>query len=124
MDGGALYGVSAEQIADLTRVNVRTARRWKADPAHIPAPAAKLLSILLGGELGEIDRAWRGWRLVRGRLVSDRDGMDFGPAEVRAAPFLERALRAAQDRNRFALQADWVAERYEAPGRLKRGGGT
>lgn len=122
MDAGALDGVPAERLAELTGVDERTARRWKAT-GRIPEPARRLLAILVTGSLGLIDPAWNGWTLSRGMLIEERERMSFAPADVRAAPFIERALRAAHDRNRFSTQADWIEGRYEEPGRLSRAGG-
>jgi hypothetical protein len=105
-----IIGYGAEQLAALTGVHVSTARRWKRGEP-VPAAAARLLAILLTGDLGLISRAWRGWALRAGTLAGP-DGMTATPPEVLAIPFVRAQVQAYQARARFAVQADWVDGRY------------
>lgn len=106
----AYDGTSAETLAELTGVHVTTARRWKRGEP-VPCAAARLLAILLTGDLGLISRAWRGWRIGQAELVGP-DGITATPGEVLAIPFVRAQVSAYQARQRFAVQADWVDGRY------------
>lgn len=81
----AVKGVSPEVIADLCRVHVSTARRWKryGDP---PYTALQLIKLLVEGELGVVDLKWANWQLREGKLASDDRVAEFTPGEVRAIP--------------------------------------
>lgn len=56
-----LYGVSAERIASVLPVHLKTARRWKA--AGQMSALGELAWQLATGELGRIHRDWAGWYL-------------------------------------------------------------
>lgn len=66
-------------------ISVSTLRRWRRQ-GRMPGVVAKLLPAL-DGELGVIDRAFSGWRLQEGVLVSP-EGWRFRPGEIRSIPFL------------------------------------
>lgn len=111
-------GHSAERLAALTGAHITSARRWKRHGA--PAPIAKLLRILLDGELGEVSDDWRGWHLVRGRLYG-HDELNFAPSEVLALPYQLARIGALQQRvaeltevRRYEVQADWIEGRFVA----------
>lgn len=55
-------------------VSRRTWRRWMDGKARIPAAVVLLAQILVGGDLGAINPAWTGWRIVNGKLwdISDQ----------------------------------------------------
>lgn len=105
-------GYSAAQLAELTGEHVTSARRWKRQGA--PPAIAKLLAILLDGDLGTIDPDWKGWHLVRGRLHG-HDGLNFAPAEVLALPFHRAHIKALEVRNKFSVQADFIDQRWIDP---------
>lgn len=115
MEPGELWhwGRSAEELAALAGVHLTTARRWKAG-ARPKAWLLKLLAIALEGELGEISRAWRGWRIHRGELVSP-EGWRFTPGNVRSIPFLEMRIASLEADRRFPRQADWIEGRFDVP---------
>lgn len=108
-----LNEINAQELADLTGVHLSTARRWKRT-GKCPRSIARLVRVCHLGELGHIHAAWRGWRLVRGELVSPEDWA-FTPGAVRSQRLLERQVRDLQRERRFIAQADWVAERYAVP---------
>ena len=114
MDRELLHGVPAEELARLTGVHVTTARRWKRG-APLEPPVARLLSLLLTGDLGAISPAWRGWRLVDGKLYGPDLVDGFTPGDVLSIPYLRSQVAAYQSRLRFAVQADWVACSYTEP---------
>ena len=54
--------------------------------------------------------------MVRGKELVSPEGWCFTPGDVRSVPFLTAQVRAYQARERTHVQADWVDERYVAPG--------
>jgi hypothetical protein len=54
-----LYGIPAETIALACKVSVRTAKRWKQGKTQMPETAR----MILAGDLGCFDPAWRGWAI-------------------------------------------------------------
>jgi len=66
------------------------------------------------GELDDLHKAWRGWRLVRGTLYSP-EGWAFTPGAVLTLPLLETQVREMQRERYFFAQADWVDQRYVRP---------
>ena len=89
-------GLTLQQAAAICGVSVRTIRRWEKAGA-CPVWFSALLTAYagdLGGLRGGED--WRGWRLVRGRLVSP-EGDIFTPGQLRSIRWLygeAQALRA------------------------------
>lgn len=102
------YGYSAELLAEMTGAHVTSARRWKREGA--PAPIAKLLRILIERDLGEIDAAWKGWNLYRGRLFG-HDGLNFSPGEVMVTAYHRLQLAEA---DRLATERRLAEERARA----------
>ena len=95
--------ISADELAQLCGVSVRTARRWRA--GRLPAYAVRLVA-LVSGELVQIDRAWKGWRLTPEGLRSP-DGVLFTPGDIAAGPFQKQLIdeleRQAQPFSQRAL---------------------
>lgn len=109
MSQGVLAPIHDEHLVELTGVHPVTVRRWKK-LARIPRWLQRLVRVCLHGELAEIDPAWRGWRLVRGELVSP-EGRAFTPGAVRASVLWRaRALElgALDRRRRVQIEADPV----------------
>lgn len=90
-----LYGIPAETIAQLCKVNVRTARRWKNGERRMPETAR----MLLAGDLGAFDPAWRGWTFRDGKLVSP-EGYEASPGDVRSIPLMRAQIGAYQAKER------------------------
>jgi hypothetical protein len=113
MGNGALYGYSAERLAELTGAHLATARRWKRQ-AHARPWLARLVRLCIEGHLGEISPEWDGWSLKHGKLYSP-EGWEFTPGAVRAIPLMQAQIRTYQRERLWITQADWVNQRYEAP---------
>jgi len=105
-----LYGVGAEQLAEVAGVHISTARRWKRTGKY-PRKINTLLALLIDGDLGPISRAWRGWRVCGDRLISP-EGVAVTFGNIRAIPVMQAQIAGYHARERTHLQADWVAERY------------
>ena len=89
-----LYGISAELIARLIGCHIDTARRWKR-LGKMPVAVGRYLAVRLDGELGFVDTAWRGFRLVRGELRTP-EGDTIRPGDVRAIPYRRQQLAELQ----------------------------
>jgi hypothetical protein len=109
----SLSGVSTARLAALGCVHVSTARRWKRT-GKCPRAIAQLVRVCERGELGEIDRAWAGWRIVHGNLYSP-EGWEFTPGAVRTIPLLQAQVREHRRARGFIGQADWLSGRFEIP---------
>lgn len=108
MSQGPLAPIHDERLVELTGAHVSTVRRWKRRAARIPLWLQRLVRICVQGELADIDRAWRGWRIVRGHLVSP-EGSSYTPGAVRAGHLWKcRALElgARERQARIAHDAD------------------
>lgn len=98
-----LLRLPAEEIADAAGVDISTARRWKR-ANRLPEPVARLLAITKLGRLDAI--GWRGWRMVRGELVSP-EGWTYQPGEVLALTLLRQRVSVLQAEHRkFYSMAD------------------
>ena len=97
----ACYGINAEEVARRCKVDVRTARRWKRGDSRIPETAAMILS----GDLGQIDPAWRGWVLRDGKLISP-EGWEADPGDVLSLPLLRAQLATYQAEKRQIMAMD------------------
>jgi hypothetical protein len=115
----ALWGrISADGLAQLTGAHITTARRWKRLPI-LPIWLARFVRVLVDGELAEIHRDWRGWRVVAGELIAP-EGWTFTPGEIRALPFMRQQLAQYQALQRIPAQADLVDGNWQRlPGALQ-----
>ena len=89
------YGIQAEEIARICKVNVKTARRWKAGESRIPETAKMILS----ADLSCFDPAFRGWRLREGHLISP-EGWQVTAGDVLSIPLLRAQVSAYQAEQR------------------------
>ena len=90
-----LYGIPAETIALLCKVNVRTARRWKSGERRMP----KTARMILAGDLGAFDSAWRGWAFRDGKLISP-EGWEASPGDVMSISLMRAQISAYQAKER------------------------
>ena len=89
-----LYGLSVSHIAKVCKVDLTTARRWKRGAKCPPQTALMVLS----GDLGWLDPAWEGWRLVGGRIVSP-EGWAATPGDVMMVQLAQMTLATYRDEN-------------------------
>jgi hypothetical protein len=75
-------------------VSAQSLKRWKRT-RRVPRWAFILIA-LLAGELDQIDRAFTGWLLRNGELISP-EGWRFTPGEIRSIPFLYGQVRLWRD---------------------------
>jgi hypothetical protein len=90
------YGIPAVEIARLCRVDVATARRWKRGATRI-SEAAKMI---LTGDLGAFDPAFRGWKLRDGKLISP-EGWEATAGDILSIPLLRAQISAYQAKLRM-----------------------
>jgi hypothetical protein len=106
------YGIPAELIARLCKVDVATARRWKRGATRPPETAKMILS----ADLGVFDPAFTGWKLRDGQLISP-EGWSASPGDILALPLMRAQIasyQADQRRNRV-LAMDEQPEPGAAP---------
>ena len=96
-----LYGIPAETIALLCKVSITTARRWKKGRRRMPETAR----MILAGDLGCFDPAWRGWAFRDGKLISP-EGWKASPGDVLSIPLMRAQISAYQARERQVLAMD------------------
>src|SRR5690348_14758694 len=72
--------IGARDLAQLLSVPLRTAQRWIAQK-RLPAGYRRLYALLTTGQLGELWPAWRGFKIVGNKLVTD-DGFELGIQEI------------------------------------------
>lgn len=94
------YGIQAEEIARICKVGIRTARRWKSGESEMP----KTAEMLLAGDLGMLDPAWRGWTIRKGQLTSP-EGWQATPGHVRAIKMMDRTLGVYRRENQSLKSA-------------------
>jgi hypothetical protein len=110
-----VYGIPAAEIAALCGVDIATARRWKSGQSRVPMAARKLLA----GDLSAFGHAWKGWKIVGGKLVSP-EGWDYTPGEVLAIPFLRSQIAHLDNLRKRHEQANVVPEvRNSVPRRAR-----
>lgn len=99
-----LYGWNINQIADVCGVSERTAARWKAGTTCPPKSAL----MMMAGDLGMLDRKWRGWRIRADKLISP-EGWEMTTGEVLAVPLMRAQIASYQleDRRRRRLDNEW-----------------
>ncbi len=107
-----LCGVTAEQLAEMTGVDLTTARRWKRT-AKVPEPARRLLALHITGDLSALSPLWESWTLRNGRLHGP-DGFSFEPREILALPFVQRLVSSYQAEQRCERQGDWISGKWES----------
>jgi len=84
----AAFPLLTHDVASLCGVTIATARRWIAGEVRPPPAALALLKIHATRDLGEIDAAWRGWRLLPGGLTPPDMARGFPPGAVAALPYV------------------------------------
>ncbi len=90
-----------------------TARRWLRT-GRLPALARLAALVILGGDLGAIDPAWKGWTLTRGKIVSP-ENWDYTPGDVMSLTFERARASSYAAKLRYATRADFIEARYVDP---------
>lgn len=85
------YSFPIKEIARICHVDLTTARRWKRGTRRPPKSAI----LLILGDLGCFDPAWRGWVTRRGKLISP-EGWEITVGDVLALPLVRQQLAAYQ----------------------------
>jgi len=94
------YGIPAEVIARICKVDVKTARRWKNGENRMPETAR----MILAGDLGAFDPAFSGWSLRNGKLISP-EGWEASPGDVLSIQLTQAQLATARSENRALKEA-------------------
>lgn len=106
-----LMYLNAKQIAEICRVDLATARRWRRGAICPPQSALILLDLFYSGNLGILDPAWAHWKLSGGLLCSP-ENWTCTPGDVRAIQFYETQIATFRAENR-QLKASLVERQYE-----------
>jgi hypothetical protein len=85
---------SAEHLAKVLGIGVRTARRFKAC-GEMPFALVVMWAVLAEGDLGIADPAFQGWRLRHGQLFSP-EGTAFRPGEIASIPLRMQQVSSMQ----------------------------
>jgi hypothetical protein len=100
-----LFGVTPETVQAWQSANLAPAEVWRA-------------LLAMAGEFEAVDKAWKGWRIQKGKLYAPDLADGFTPGQIRALPFLHGALKAYR-RQAVATQGAGPPENVaRAPGLL------
>lgn len=86
-----LIGINVNEVSRICHVSLKTAGRWKSGTTCPPLAAL----MLLAGDIGAFDPAWRGWRAHRGKLISP-EGWEITVNDMLAHPLMRQQLAAYQ----------------------------
>lgn len=95
----AAEGIKAETLAEICKVSLATAHRWKAGGSEMPHAAAALVS----GDLGAFSKSWQGWKIRADNIISP-EGWEISRDSALASPLLigqVAALQAERQRLRY-----------------------
>lgn len=95
-----LYRWSVNEIAQICKVDLTTARRWKRGAKCPPNSALMLLS----GDLGYLDPRWAGWTIRAGEIISP-EGWRATPGDVLSIQLTQAQLSAYRTENRALRKA-------------------
>lgn len=96
-----LYGIPSETIARICKVDITTARRWKRGKTQMPETAR----MILAGDLGCFDPAFRGWSIRDGKLVSP-EGWEATAGDILTIPLMRAQISAYQAKERVVQAMD------------------
>lgn len=96
----AAYGIRSEVIAELCKVDVATARRWKSGASTMPYTAA----VLVSGDLGAFSAHWQGWR-IQGDAIISPDGWQIRRDDALTVPLMLGQINAL--RAEVAKYREW-----------------
>jgi transcriptional regulator with XRE-family HTH domain len=104
------YGIPAEEIARRCGVSLKTAQRWKRGATRMPKTSA----MILAGDLGCFDPAWKGWILRKGQIISP-EGWAVTPGDLLALPLMRSQITAYQAEQRRVQAMEAQPEPEAAP---------
>lgn len=96
-----LFGIPAEIVAAVCKVHIRTAARWKSGKTQMPETAR----MMIAGDLGCFDTAWRSWILRDGKLISP-EGWEVDVGDVLSIPLMRAQISAYQAKERQGQALD------------------
>lgn len=88
------YGRPLAVLVEACNVSPDTVRRWKR-LGRIPPVPARLLELVLEGELGALSAPWAGFKLS-GKNIFTPDGFSVAPGEICAIPYRAAQIRALE----------------------------
>jgi hypothetical protein len=89
----SLSEIPIKDLVRICQIDVTTARRWHRG-SNLPPPYVLLyLNAVLLGDLGFIDPAWQGWKLLHGHLYSP-ESWRISMSDVLASRLHEAQLAA------------------------------
>jgi hypothetical protein len=88
-ENSAVYGIRADVIAEICRVDIATARRWKSGVSRLPHAARALVT----GDLGAFSPAWQDWR-IKGDAIISPNGWQIDRNDALAIPLLLQQVKA------------------------------
>lgn len=97
----AVYGLTAETIAERAGVDVSTARRWKSGATRLP----KAAQMIIEADLGCFGKDWKGW-CIQGKDLVSPEGWKVSTGEIMALPLLRAQIAAYQAAERVINQMD------------------
>ena len=105
-----LYGIPIHEITQATGCSNATAFRYKSG-GSIPEPVKRLLQLILHGDLGLIDKAFAGWTINAGMLITP-NGDKFETGLIQAIPYKDTLIRHYQTEQRVPRQADFISDKF------------
>lgn len=84
------YGIPAAELAQVCRVDISTARRWKR-AGRIPRRHHHLIALARGHNLWALDATWTGWTFHDGMLWTP-ENQPVRPGDIRAMPYQEARI--------------------------------
>lgn len=96
------FGIGIDQLQQITQLHPTTLRRYlrtNEAPPHI----IRLIALYSQGILPSTEPAWNGWRLRAGNL-SDPDGNEYTPGEIRSIWALRQLRRELELMNKGPFQ--------------------
>jgi len=109
----ALYGLSANHIAQVCRVDISTARRWKSGAICLPQTALMIIT----RDLGCFAAEWRGWTINGEDLVSP-DGWCVNRNDALIVPLMHGQISALRQQVASLQAARDDLEDQPLPGEL------
>lgn len=89
----SLSEISVKDLVAICHIDITTARRWRKGSNLPPSYMLDFINAKKFGDMGFLDPAWRGWRLIRGCLYSP-ESWEMTMSDVLASRLHEAQLAA------------------------------